>query len=100
MRVAITKLGNTLVKEAARWHDFVANMSQESLKKLKDAGLVKSYAEYVNGINRGTNNILHRLGVIKVNAGIPTENDRRSIIHNLENSIRINRKKKGLMMLA
>lgn len=65
--MAITKLGSILlgeelVKEAARWHDYVGKLSEAGLERIRKAGLIKPVEEYIAGINRGTKNIARRAG--------------------------------------
>lgn len=58
--MAISKLATILVKEAARWHDFIAKLSPENYKRIHDAGLVKPLEQYIDGINKGSENIANR----------------------------------------
>lgn len=55
--MAISKLATILVKEAARWHDFIAKLNPENYKRIHEAGLVKPLEQYIDGINKGSENI-------------------------------------------
>lgn len=64
----ITKFGEDMVKEAvARWKDFIQNMSKANRDRIISAGVAKSEDAYINGINRGTANILKRYGFTRGN---------------------------------
>lgn len=66
--MAITKTGEQLIKEAVtRWKDFIQNMSAANRNRIINSGVVKSQDTYINGINRGTVNILNRYGYTRGN---------------------------------
>lgn len=73
--MAITKTGEQFIKEAvARWKDFIQNMSAANRNRLINSGVVKPQNAYINGINRGTVNILNRYGYTRGNvAGFTPE---------------------------
>lgn len=53
----VTKVGSLLIKEAARWMDFIARLSPKSIARLENAGLIKPLETYIAGINEGTENM-------------------------------------------
>lgn len=64
----ITKTGEQLIKEGvARWKDFIQNLSKADRGRLINSGVAKSEDAYINGINRGTVNILKRYGYTRGN---------------------------------
>lgn len=66
--MAITKTGQQLVKEAAtRWKDFIQNMSKANRNRIINSGVVKTQDAYIDGINRGTVNIINRYGYTRGN---------------------------------
>lgn len=66
--MAITKTGGLLIKEAvARWKDFIQNMSKANRSRIINEGVAKSEEAYINGMNRGTINIVNRHGYTRGN---------------------------------
>ena len=90
--MAITKIGSLLLKEASmykealsKWKELYSNLSTNAQKMLSSGKnrVAKSYTEYANGINRGTNNIYRKKGVTKVNIDNVSDNQIREAIVNL-----------------
>ena len=49
--------------ERSKWKD--ANLSKSSMARLHKSGIVKPLDHYVSGINKGTDNILHKAGAVE-----------------------------------
>lgn len=105
--MAITKIGNQLEKQAARWHELYNNLSDAAKQRIlnyhwyepvKDAAtgmltgvkrrnLVKPEEEIIKGIEQGNDNLVKRLGYTEFNVNGPTPEQFAELRKNLADQV-------------